>query len=271
MSVLWLWVALGFYSVGLVHALLTVVRLRQAWFRGALVAIGLGFLFHFVSLVEHGLETGRFPVTNIAEATSLFAFLITLGFLLLYWGYEVTSLSVFVFPFVFVMTLASALSQRPAAPVAPLVEKSWVPIHVSFTLVGYATLILACLAGVMYLIQERELKRHKPHAFYYRLPPLETIDRLGSRALTVGFPFLTVGISLGAVGAASAWGPGWVQDPKVALAFTLWVIYLLLVLARVAAGWRGHKAAVFSIFGMVMALASWAANYLSAHHSFLGH
>lgn len=271
MSPMWLWVALGFYSLGLAHALLTVVQRRPAWFRGALAAIGLGFIFHFVSLVEHGLGAGRFPVTNISEATSLFAFLITLGFLLAYWRYQVASLSVFAFPVVFVMTLASALSQRPALPVTPLLRERWVPVHVSFTLVGYAALILAFLAAVMYLVQERELKRHQPRAFYYRLPPLETVDRLGLKALVLGFPFITIGIVIGAVGAAGDWGPDWVRDPKVALSFVLWVIYLLLILSRVSAGWRGRKAAVFAILGMVMALASWSANYLSAHHTFLGH
>lgn len=271
MSSFWLWVALGFYSFGLAHALLTVVWRRESWFRTALVAIGLGFVFHFVSLVEHVLEVKRLPVTTIAEATSLFALLITLGFLLAYWAYRVTSLSVFAFPIVFVMTLASALSAPRTAALPPILQASWLPIHVSFSLVGYAALILAYLAGLMYLIQERELKRHQPRAFYYRLPPLETVDRLGAKVLAIGFPFITLGILIGVIGAAGAWGPGWARDPKVLLSFSLWLIYLLLVVSRVGAGWRGHRAAVFSIVGMVMALVSWGANYLSAHHSFLGH
>lgn len=271
MSLLWLWVALGLYSLGLAHALLTVVLRRPAWFRPGLAAIGLGALFHFVSLVEHGVAVNRFPATNIAEATSLLAFLLTLGFLLLYWRYRVESLSVFTFPIVFVMTLASALSQQPAAEVAPVLKSSWVPLHVSFALVGYTALFLGCLGGVMYLIQERELKRHQPRAFYYRLPPLDTIDRLGSRVLAVGFPFITVGLLIGAAGAAGAWGPGWIRDPKVTFSFVLWFIYLLLIVSRVSAGWRGHKAALFAILGMAMALISWGANYMSSHHTFLGH
>jgi cytochrome c-type biogenesis protein CcsB len=213
----------------------------------------------------------RFPATNIAEATSLLAFLLTLGFLLGYWRYRVTSLSIFTFPIVFVMTLASALSQQPVAEVAPILKSSWVPLHVSFALVGYTALFLACLAGVMYLIQESELKRRQPRAFYYRLPPLETIDRLGSTALAVGFPFITLGILIGAVGAAGAWGPGWIRDPKVTFSFVLWFIYLLLIVSRMSAGWRGHKAALFAIVGLAMALVSWGANYMSTHHGFLGH
>ncbi|MBI2957076.1 MAG: cytochrome c biogenesis protein CcsA [Acidobacteria bacterium] len=271
MSALWLWVALGCYSVGLLDAMATVILRRQRWFRVALGAFALGLMFHFVALVEHGLAAGRFPVATIAEATSLFAFLITLGFLLVYWAYRVSSLSVFAFPVVFVMTLAAALSQRPAPPVPPILQANWIPLHVSFSLAGYTALILACLAGVMYLIQERELKRRKPRAFYYRLPPLETVDRLGSAALAVGFPFITLGLLLGAVGAAHEWGPGWVSDPKVAVSFLLWLIYLLLILARVSVGWRGRKAAVSAIVGVAMALATWGANYMSAHHAFLGH
>jgi ABC-type uncharacterized transport system permease subunit len=270
MSSLWLWMALTCYSFGLAHAVVTVAQRRESWFQLALGAFGLGFLFHFVALVEHGVETSRFPAANIAEATSLFAFLITLGFLLAYGRWRMTSLAVFVFPIVFVMTLAAALSQR-AAPVPDILAQRWVPIHVSFALAGYAALLLAFLAGLMYLLQEWELKRHKPHAFYYRLPPLETVDRLGGLALEVGFPFITIGILFGAIGAANEWGPNWIRDPKVALSFVLWLIYLLLVVSRVGAGWRGRKAAVLSLVGLAMALASWGANYMSAHHSFLGH
>lgn len=268
MSGFWLWVALGFYSLGLLHAIITVVRRQYAIFRLSLVAITLGFLFHFVSLVELALAEGRFPASNVAEASSLFAFLITLGFLLAYWRYQISSLSLFAFPLVFVMTLAAAVSQRPHPPLSPLVQQSWLPLHVSLTLSGYAALILSFLAGVMYLIQERELKRKQPRAFYYRLPPLDTMDRLGSWTLLVGFPLITIGLVVGTVGAASFWGQGWMLDPKVMLSFILWVIYLLLIFSRVGVGWRGRKAALSTIAGMAAVVVSWGANYLSAHHAF---
>jgi ABC-type uncharacterized transport system permease subunit len=270
MSSFWLWVALFLYSLGLIHSIITVVTRRQVVFRVALLAFSLGFVFHLVSLVEHGFVTHRWPVTTVAEATSLFAFTITAGFLLVYALTGVNSLSVLVFPVVFVITLAAVTSQPARGPIdSPLLRATWVPIHISFALAGYTALFISFLASIMYLVQERELKRHRPRAFYYRLPPLEDIDRIATRTLAVGFPFLTVAIVLGALGASSSWGPNWMRDPKVVLSFLLWFVYVMLVYSRVAAGWRGRKAAYFAMVGLVAALASWAGNYLSVHHSFI--
>ena len=51
MSVIWLRVAAALYSVGLVHAILTLVRRREHVFRLALGALSLGTVFHMVSIV----------------------------------------------------------------------------------------------------------------------------------------------------------------------------------------------------------------------------
>lgn len=271
MSSFWLWVTLALYSLGLLDSLVTVITRKQMLFRIALGAISLGFIFHLVSLVEHALAVSRFPVSNIAEATSLFAFLITLSFLLVYWRYRISSISVFIFPIVFVMTLGSAVSHRHAKFQLPILQAGWLPVHISCALVGYVALFLAFVCGLMYLIQERELKRKKPRAFYYRLPPLEVIDNVAYWALTIGFPFITVAIILGTLGAASLWGPRWLEDPKIWLTFLMWFVYVALVYSRVSAGLRGRKAAYFSMIGLAAVLASWSANYLSAHHAFLGH
>ena len=93
---------------------------------------------------------------------SLTAFLITAAFLWVYWRYRYESLSVFVFPLVFLLTLVAALG----GPIEPWVRDSvggvWAALHVVLFLVGYAALFLTCASGVMYLIQEHELKSKQP-------------------------------------------------------------------------------------------------------------
>ena len=108
MSVIWLRVAAALYSLGLLHAILTLVRRREHLFRVALGAFALGSVFHFVSIVEEGLVKNRCPITNIYETLSMCAFLIVVLFLCVHWRYKVESLSVFIFPLVFVMSLVAS-------------------------------------------------------------------------------------------------------------------------------------------------------------------
>ena len=267
MSLFWLRVALALYSFGLLHAVLTVVRRQQKLFRVALGAISLAAVFHLVALVEAGLAVRHFPVTTLQEAVSLFAFLIACAFLLVYWRYRFHSISVFIFPLVFVLTLTAAVGGRADPWELPLLRTTWLYLHVSLVILGNTALFLTFVAGVMYLIQERELKSKRLRAFYYRLPPLEVIDDLAYKSLTIGFPFMTLGIISGAFWASSVWGPSWPIDPKVSWAFATWLIYLLLLFARWTAGWRGRKAAYLAIAGFVAIIVTWGTN--TGMHSFV--
>src|SRR5215470_1781745 len=109
MSILWLRVAAGLYSLGLVDSILTIMRRRAGLFRTALGALTLAAVFHLVSIVEQGVTIGHFPASGFYESMSLCAFLITALFLFIYWRYRLESLSVFIFPLVFVMTLVASL------------------------------------------------------------------------------------------------------------------------------------------------------------------
>jgi len=262
----WLRIALILYSLGLLHAVLTVTQRRQKLFRLALGAISLGAVFHLVALVEDGLALGHFPTTNLPEAASLSAFLLAGAFLLVYWRYRFQSLSVFLFPLIFVLTLPAALERSTDSWDLPLLRTTWLVLHVSLIVLGNTAFFLTFAAGVMYLIQERELKSKRPRAFYYRLPPLEAIDDLAYKSLTIGFPFITIGIISGALWASSVWGSSWPTDPKIVWSFATWLIYLLLLCVRWVGGWRGRKAAYFAIIGFVAIVVTWGTN--SGMHSF---
>jgi ABC-type transport system involved in cytochrome c biogenesis permease subunit len=113
---------------------------------------------------------------------------------------------------------------------------------------------------VVYLIQERELKRKKPHGFYYRLPPLGTLDDLISKSLGLGFIFITIGIIVGSIWAFVEYGSHWIFDARIAISFVTWGFYLALVFFRVSAGWRGRKAAILAIMALCCSAITWAAH-----------
>jgi ABC-type uncharacterized transport system permease subunit len=260
MSVIWLRVAAALYSLGLLHAILTLVRRREQLFRVALGAFGLASVFHFVSIVEEGIVNNRCPITNFYETLSMCAFLLVVLYLFAHWRYKLESLSVFVFPLVFVAALVSTMGNPVSAWSSPAVRNTWLTVHIVLVLLGLAALLLAAIASLVYLFQERELKRKRPRKSYYRLPALGTLDELISQAMAVGFVLITL-----AVIAGSTWGfielkSGWLGEPKIVLSFITWGVYMALVFLRTVAGWRGRKAAIMTVTVSAFAALTWAAH-----------
>jgi len=112
----------------------------------------------------------------------------------------------------------------------------------------------------MYILQERQLKAKRPGAFYYRLPPLETLDRLTYRALTIGFPFLTAGLLLGALWAGASSSRRITFDPLTVFSIVMWVVYAVTLSGRAIGAWRGRRAAYFAILGFCALLVSLGAS-----------
>ncbi len=261
MSVVWLRVAAVFYSLGLLHAFLAAFQKRsEGVFRVAISAFYTGFVLHAVSIVEHTLATGHFPANDFFESAALCALLIAALFLISYWVYGYESLAVFVFPLVFVLTLVAALGGRLGVWPSPQFREAWLKVHVVLVLVGYAALLLTAATSILYLMRERQLKRKQTGGWFNRLPPLGALDHLMSRSLSVGFAFITAAVVAGSVWASIEAGAGWIRDPRIIISLATWALYLVIVCMRVAAGWRGRKAAVMVIALVGCSAVTWAAH-----------
>lgn len=261
-SLLWLRIAVVLYSLGLFHAILTLVRRRGSFFSIAVNAFGLGAVLHFVSIAEQGLAEQHFPANDVFQTLSLCAWLVTLAFLAIFRRYrdEVESLSTFIFPMVFLMTLTASLA-RPVGPwSSATVRGAWLIAHIVAILVGYAALLFACGAAVLYLFQERSLKSKHLASAKRGLPPLGVLDDMILKSLTVGFAFITAGVVIAVIWAFVEQGTSWLGESSVTISFVTWGIYLALVFLRVNAGWRGRKAAFLSLAALTACAVTWAAH-----------
>jgi ABC-type uncharacterized transport system permease subunit len=260
MSVLWLRVAAVLYLLGLVDALLAVVRGRGRVFRVALGMFYTGAVLQLVSIIEDGVATGHFPANDFYQSASLCAFLIAVLFLLLYWRSRMESLSIFVFPLVFLLTLLAGLRSPGAGWAGTGIRDAWLLTHVVLVLVGYAALLFTGVASVLYLIHERQLKTKSSRGPLDRLPPLGVLDELTWKTMTVGFVFITLAVVAGSTWAFVEWGTRWVSDPRIVISLATWVLYLVMVFLRTTAGWRGRKAAVMVITLGGFSVLTWAAH-----------
>jgi len=133
----------------------------------------------------------------------------------------------------------------------PSLQSMWLGIHTVLAVLGATAFSIAFLAGLMYLILERVLKSKNFNIFYHKLPSLDLLDTLNYRAISFGFPLLTLGIITGSIWAEYAWGTYWNWEPKQTWSLIVWLFYAAVLHARVAVGWRGKKAAYMSIIGFV--------------------
>jgi cytochrome c-type biogenesis protein CcsB len=228
-------------------ALAYLVQRHDLVHRLALLATLAGWAAHSVSLIVRAVELGSPPFGTLPDAIWLAVWVIVLLELLLEHRTQVRVLGAFVLPIVVVLSL-KVTTGRPGT-LAPVLANAWIWVHVALAMIGIAAFVFNFVGGIMYLLQERQLKAKRPGAFYYRLPSLATLDRLTFRTLALGFPFLTVGLMLGVLWARTAWGSTLAFDPLAFFSVVAWLIYAGMLAGRAAVGWHGRRAAYFAIAG----------------------
>jgi ABC-type uncharacterized transport system permease subunit len=172
----------------------------------------------------------------------------------------------------------SLLMPTPADPLPRMLESAIsasvltqiiFPAHVTLVIFSYAAFVVTTVCGVMYLIQERELKSKHFGAAFQRLPALNTCDEIGHRSATIGFVLLTLGVVTGIFWNNQRDGRFWHNDPKEVMAIITWFVYLFMMHYRLTAGWRGRRVAWLSIAGFVIVMLTWlGARALGGYHIF---
>jgi cytochrome c-type biogenesis protein CcsB len=235
-------------------ALAYLVQREEMVHRLAGLATMAGWAVHSIALIVLVAETGRPPLGTLSEAVSMAVWVVVLLEMLVERQYRIPVLGAFVMPVVLVLSLKSSAARRPATllQLGDAFRGAWVWVHIALAMIGIAAFVLNFAGALMYLLQERQLKAKRPGAFYYRLPDLQTLDRLTYRTLALGFPFLTTGLILGAVWARSTWGSLLTFDPLASLSSLAWAIYAATLAGRAVAGLHGRRAAYFAVFGFTM-------------------
>ena len=268
MSVVWLRLAVVLYGVGLVQAIVSVLRRGTGFYPYALGAFRIGLIFHFVAIAEHSVELGHLAANNFFETASLCAFLFAVVYLFVEWRYRFSGLSLVIFPLVSLLTFMGAMGTPVSAWSDPSVRSVWLRAHILLVLLGYSGLLLSAGAAVFYLLQERRLKRRHSGSDHSllgflgtdRLPPLETLDSLITRSMSIGFVAITLAVLVGSSWAFIEHGTRWISEPKIVVSLLTWAFYLMMVFLRVSSGWRGRKAAMLSLTVLGFAAVTWAAH-----------
>ena len=246
--------------------------------RTATALLILAALAHTFVIGMQTMEVRHVPFANPSRAISTFVWLLALSYLYLETTTEERSMGVFIMPMLVGLQTIPALSPG-VENMDPVLDSPWFWVHVSSLLFAYASFALAGVLGLTYMVQFKEIKKKHLGYFYERLPSLQTLDVMNSRAVAIGWLFLTVGVLVGAIWTAQARiaapnDPNLqamaLNDPKIFVAVLTWGVYSFAVLARRMMGWTGRRAAWLSAVGFAIVLLNFLpiSYFVTTSHTF---
>lgn len=231
----------------------------------------LAFVFHTTAMVKRGFSLQHCPVNNLFEATIFIGWTIVTTYLVLGLWARLRFLGAFASPVLFAISVFALMPalDTPHGP-KPQFTGGWSSLHAALILLAYGAFGLSCVAGVMYLTQERNLKFHKLRAVFSLLPPIQRLEFVVGGMLATGFVLLTLGLVAGAYYLKqnetllnSARG-----DPKIIWSALVWLIYLGLLVMRWKFAQGGRRLALGAIGSFVFVLLTfWGSNLLSPIHN----
>src|SRR6059058_3543638 len=189
-------------------------------------AVGLGFIFQTAFLSLRGHALGRCPLTNLFEVFIFLAWSVALMYMLVGSIYRLSLMGAFTAPLVVLLQGFALLAPIDRPHPSRLLANPWVEFHASISIIAYGAFALACVAGAMYLVQERQLKTHHLRSIFYHLPPLPNLFSAMTRLLWFGFILYSAGLISGF----------FVSEPlpwtKIALAIVIWILYGAILQSR---------------------------------------
>jgi ABC-type uncharacterized transport system permease subunit len=169
--------------------------------RGAamLLFAGAGLLAHSLFLIYRALHEPNAPLSSEFDWYLIAAWCLMLAYFDLTINHPKTPFGLFVLPLVLgLIGMAQFVADRTPFPRTEAAQV-WGSIHGAFLLLGTVAVFIGFVVGVMALTQAYRLKRKLSPSQGLKLPSLEWLERLNTRAIAISVIMLAIGFLSGIV------------------------------------------------------------------------
>ncbi|OGT18855.1 MAG: hypothetical protein A2V90_02770 [Gammaproteobacteria bacterium RBG_16_57_12] len=208
-----------------------------------LIAVAL----HTLTLT-HTLYTPNGLNLSITSVMSLTTWLITALLLLVAVTTPVEMLGIIILP-----STALALGIDSYFPSGPMILNQidrGLETHILISIIAYSVLSIAAIQAILLAIQDHHLRHKQPGGFIRSLPPLQTMETLLFRAITLGFILDSIALLTGALFLEDIFAQHLVH--KTVLSIVAWLVFATLLWGRHFHGWRGQTAIRWTLSGFVL-------------------
>lgn len=242
-------------AVTALAALLQPAKVRMRWADWA-GAVGTGALLAY--FVARFISAGTEPLQNMFDVVTLSALFLALIYFVATRVRKLPAIGAFAYPAIAIIFLVNFMlaGTVTAGSDTPLGSPLLV-VHIVLTILAYGVFFMATVAAVMFLLQERMLKKHKDPAFMRSFPPLESLRRLVNGCILIGLPMLTVGFALGFVSFSAEDWENILHNPKVITSLVLWLVLLAAFIGRRAGLLHGRRHYYMVLVGFALVLTTY--------------
>ena len=156
--------------------------------------------------------------------------------------------------------LAAGTGSMPAPP--EIAASGWpLAVHVVLAVGSAGMFAIAAVLVVLLALQDAALRGGRSGGWLATLPPVESLERALFSVIAIGTAALTVAILAGLLFVTDLFAQHLIH--KTVLAIVAWAIFACLLFGRWRFGWRGRKAARYTIAGfVVLALAYFGSKFV---------
>ena len=247
---IFIWIAQACYAIS---AGVTIYRLRRSNPAPTTnyATILAGFILSTLFLYERGQVVHRCPLTNPFETTIFITWAAVLFYLMIGPAYRVSFLGAFTAPVALTLGLIALFGLDDTARQLSSSHSPWVDFHASIAILACGAFTLASVTGLMYVIQEHQLKSRKFTPSFLLLPSIEQLEVINFRLTLMGFVMLTVGMIGGVISYRII---GHLTTPKLIWAIATYLAYTGLIAGRLLWSWRGKRSIQLSMLVFVFVL-----------------
>lgn len=238
---------------GSVRGMLAVHRGRRS--RSTVFWMAAAMVCQMVFLWSRGQERGVCPLKDLGEMLVFLSWSLTLFYLLIGPAYRISLLGVFSAP---VVVVFQAIAMLPgvlqAQPRKIAGANPWHEMHSATSVLAYGALALAAVAGVMFLVLDRQLKEHHLQSGLFRgLPPARELLVSLRRLLWLGAGLLTLGVVAGFLMPHDKEALG-----HLLIALAVWSGYVALLGVQTVRGLTGRRLALLAVTWFILSLGVFA-------------
>ena len=256
------WVAVLLYGAAEVLAVVSLRRAKPLPAVAGIICLAAGLACHFADLQMRARALGSVPYRTLEGSVSLFGWMLAIAYLALELRHHERAIGAFLIPIVIVSSAIGLLLPARVSPATDQTKGALFALHVTFAILAYAAFTFSFVLSVLYLIQDRQIRRRQTGVLFARLPALEVIGRMNRTSVSIGLAVLTFAVAIGLIRANELWST--LADPKIVLSGLTLVVYALLLLLE-RRGWAGPRVAVLSIVGFGLVLFSYSVVNLVFH------